>query len=150
LLCGLVSACGGTEEAAPDNEYDVVITGVDTNCTSSQEGYQEKFRYQLYFPSGSDAELHVGGEFFALGYRSGCQISYQSSVWLDERDEGWIRWQLTGSAEYQGATGGCDLPEGLDWSGTEQIEVTDSENPNVPEGCVYNLAVEGVYVGGGA
>ena len=55
---------------------------------------------------------------------------------------------MSGEATYEGAAGGCNMDEGLDWDGTETIEILESKDPSVAEGCVYKMEVEGVYVGG--
>ena len=67
-------------------------------------------------------------------------------MWLEESAEGDLRWQITGEATYQGQAGGCDLTDGLDWEGTEIIEVVESLDDNTPEGCTYLMTTEGVLI----
>ena len=126
------------------------MTGVSTDCTDDNSGYQDTFDYQL-FSDGADVELRIGddeggSEAFAVGVRSGCAVQYQSAVWLEELDTGDLRWQITGEATYQGQGGGCDITDGLDWEGVEIIEVTESLDENTPEGCTYQMLTEGVLV----
>ena len=147
LLVLIAVGCGGKDEATPDGEWKVTVTGVETDCTTSNQGYSEDFVYQLFF-DGSDVNIEIDGESYAIGTRSGCALDYQSAIWLEERSTGALRWQIIGEAEVQGADGGCDLPEGLDWNGTETLTVLESEDPDVLAGCTYGMTVEGTLLGG--
>ena len=146
VLIALLAGCGDSGQLTPDGEWQVTVTGVETDCTTSTEGYQDTFVYQLFF-DGSNVELRIDGEGFATGTRSGCDLSYESSVWLEEAEGGDYRWQIGGEATYEGAAGGCDLPEGVDWQGQETLTVLVSDNPDVPEGCRYVMDTQGVYLG---
>jgi hypothetical protein len=154
LLFGLVIttslACTNTEDSTPDGSYNVTVTGISSDCTDDNSGYQKTYEYQL-FSDGADIEIQIGeedgkSEGFAIGVRSGCTVQYQSAVWLEEGEEGDLRWQITGDATYQGQGGGCDLTDGLDWEGTEIIEVVESLDENIPEGCTYLMTTEGVLL----
>lgn len=150
MTCLVGMGCSSVEEDTPDAAWDVTVTGVSTDCTQDSSGYQKTFEYQVY-TDGADVELRIGeedggSESFAIGVRSGCAVQYQSAVWLEERSEGDLRWQITGEATYQGQAGGCDLTDGLDWEGTEIIEVVESLDDNTPEGCTYLMTTEGVLV----
>ena len=154
-LLGLLVACGGSEEeVTPDVAYEVTVTGLESDCTSSQEGYQKGYTYLLYYDdvSTTQLELKIEGEdgkpeSFASGNRSGCRLDYESAVYLEDRSSGLLRWQLTGSAVYEGQAGGCDLDDGVDWLGEETITVVDSEDPDVPVGCTYAMEVQGSFRG---
>lgn len=157
LLLVLGAACS-PEAVPPDLTYTVdVFTRVDNNeivstCITEGETYNQTFTYELYF-EGSNLELKVGSgdqepESFASGTRSGCDLVYESAIWLEERSGGDLRWQLLGAALNEGASGGCDLSEGLDWEGTEVIEVVESEDESVPVGCTYELETEGTLKAG--
>lgn len=157
LFVVLAAACS-PETEPPDLAYTVdVFTRVDDNaivsdCITEGQTYQQTFTYELFF-EGSNLELKVGTgseptEAFASGTRSGCELGYESAVWLEERPAGDLRWQLVGSAVNEGGSGGCDLVEGLDWEGTEIIEVVESEDPSVVEGCTYELVTEGTLKAG--
>ena len=142
--------CADADAPTPDGAWDVTVTGISSDCTQSTQGYQGFFEYQL-FSNGADIEVRIAQEDgstegFAIGVRSGCALQYQSAVWLEEQDEGDLRWQITGEATYQGLAGGCDLTEGLDWEGTEIVEVVESLDENTPEGCTYLMTTEGVYI----
>lgn len=144
----LLVACGPAPEE-PDGSWTVTVTGISTDCTDSAEGYQKTFEYQIFYgdEDASRAELKIDDEPFASGYIAGCTLEYQSAVWLEEVDGGSYRWQITGVAEQQTAAGGCDLPQDIDWYGTETLEVIDSENETVPAGCTYEMESEGVWNG---
>jgi hypothetical protein len=153
LLPGLFAACGGSEEeSAPDVAYEVTVTGLESDC--SDQGYQKDYTYLLYYDdvSTTQLELKIEGEdgkpeSFANGNRSGCRLDYESAVYLEDRSSGLLRWQLTGSAVYEGQAGGCDLDDGVDWLGEETITVVDSEDPDVPVGCTYAMEVQGSFRG---
>ena len=145
------------EDVPPDVVYNVTVKSeVDgdnlvTTCIAEGEQapvFEQVFRYELYF-SGSTVDLRIDGEGFAAGTRSGCDMEYESAVWLEERDAGDVRWSLSGFAANQGAAGGCDdIPEGLDWQGSETITVEESEDESVPVGCTYEMVTEGTLAGG--
>ena len=43
--------------------------------------------------------------------------------------------------------GGCpDVPEDLDWYGTETLTVVSTENDTIEEGCTYNMESTGVVI----
>jgi hypothetical protein len=149
-LFGSTLACNDIDDPVAEGTWEVVVTGVSTSCTQDNSGYEDTFDYQL-FTDGADIELRIGeldggSEGFAMGVRSGCALQYQTAVWLEERDQGDLRWQITGEASYQGAGGGCDLTDGLDWEGTEIITVVESLDEDVVEDCTYMMMTEGVLV----
>ncbi len=58
-----------------------------------------------------------------------------------------FRWQINGRADVESAAGGCpDVPEDLDWFGTETLTVVSTENETIAEGCTYNMDSSGVYL----
>ena len=145
-LAALV-ACGPTVPP-PDASWNVTVTGLSTDCTSDTSGFQETYGYNLYF-DGSAVEVRIGEDYFAAGTQSGCSLSYESPVWLEERDAGKLRWQILGEADFQGAAGGCDIEGDFDWYGTESVVITESEDEAVPEGCTYEMEVTGQYQAAG-
>ena len=136
-------ACRPTEE--PEGVWSVNVTGTDTNCVTDTTGYVESFDYALYF-DGTQTEIHIERDLFATGQLRGCFLEYRSASYLEDALEGPFQWSIAGQADVQGQAGGCDLPDGVDWSGTETLTVETSENPNVEEGCTYIMTVEGTYV----
>lgn len=141
LLC----ACG-PQPVEPDGQWNVTVTGTDDSCTGAEAVYQELFTYQLFF-DGSATTIRINNEGFATGSTSGCRLTYESAIWLEEDPAGDYQWQITGEATYEGAAGGCDLDEGVDWVGEETLEIVFSENEGVLEGCTYEMELTGVFQG---
>ena len=130
----------------PDDVWSVNVTGLETTCVESEEGYQSSHNYELYY-TGSEFNLDVDGEWFATGQVRGCTFEYESVVYLDEAADGLFRWQITGTAQARNRAGGCNdtIPEGFDWSGTETLTVVSSDADSIEEGCTYEMQVEGTY-----
>ncbi len=139
-------------ELEPDGSWAVSVTGFDvdgdtitTDCTLDTEGYREAFVYDLYY-QGSFVEIRIGEEIFATGRRSGCYIEYQSSIYLEKSSAGDFNWQISGSADFQDAAGGCTtLPDQADWYGKEVLTVITSDSDDVEEGCHYEMQTVGSY-----
>ena len=152
LSAVLAAACSG-EEAVPDLVYTVnVASAVEndqlvTDCVTEGAVLDEQYTYELFF-EGANVEVRVDGESFAAGVREGCDLIYESAVWLEERGSGDLRWRLNGEAIYEGAAGGCDLADGSDWAGTEVIEIVESEDEGVAAGCTYEMVTEGTLQAG--
>ncbi len=151
-LLGLLGACA-PETTTPDLAYTVTVqsamdgNALSTDCVDSAPFFDQTYSYELYF-EGSTVEVKIDGESFGSGTRSGCDLVYESAVWLEERASGDLRWQLTGEAVYEGAAGGCSLDEGVDWEGDEVIEITESEDEDIPVGCTYDMVTEGTLKAG--
>ena len=151
-------ACGGGDEAVPDGVWNVTVESliseqqtIESSCLpDGGTVYSKSFKYELYY-DGEVVQIDINGQSFAEGTRAGCNLLYESSVWLDERPGGQITWYVEGGATYQGAAGGCDnqLSEGLDWVGYEVAIVVESEDESVPVGCEYDLVTTGSVVSGG-
>jgi hypothetical protein len=153
LFVGL-GACKVDSTVDYDAQYKVTVksllTGdgaLTTDCIDQGREFNQTFTYQLVFTE-ADVSIDIDGEGFATGTRSGCLLNYQSAVWLEEGSSGDLRWQITGSATYEGATDGCDLPDDTDWDGTETVEIVESEDEDIASGCTYELETEGKFIGG--
>lgn len=152
LALGVLGGCA-TDPAVPDLTYEVTVEStvvegaLATDCVAEAPAYSGTFSYGI-FTDAERIELTVDDEVFALGSRSGCALSYTSAIWLDERPSGDVRWLLRGEADYEGTAGGCSLPDGVDWLGSETIEVVDSEDEAVPVGCTYQLSTSGSLTSG--
>lgn len=154
----VLGGCKTEEEVDYSASYQVSVTSaltddgaLDTDCIDAGREFNQTFTYQLLFDA-AEVRIDIDGEGFATGTRSGCVLNYQSAVWLEEAEDGDydgdVRWQITGSAIYEGATGGCDLDDGVDWEGTETIEIVESEDESIPAGCTYELDTVGTFNGG--
>tara|TARA_B100001989_G_C24385421_1_gene386521 strand:- start:62 stop:547 length:486 start_codon:yes stop_codon:yes gene_type:complete len=138
----LLTACGGDE--ASGFAFDMVLAG-----TGDNEEYSENLEYLLTFVEDSaQVNLAIGTENFASGQISGCQITYSSVVWGDERDGFEVRWRIDGKATYQ-LQSGCEtqLPDGVDWDGEEVFVIVQSDHPEIPPGSTYTLLTSGNYKG---
>ena len=144
LLALGLAACA---EPVEGFEWDITLTGAVDLCNAEPVGFEETYRYRLTF-EGSQTTLHIGPDAFASGAIAGCEISYQSVVWGEEKDGFEYRWVIDGQAFYR-QSGGCDaqLPENVDWQGTEIYTILETTNPDIPPNCTYELTAEGVYVG---
>lgn len=151
LVAALAVGCNGSDED-PTLVYAVTVIGDWSDCITVPTGYTESFQYEVYQNPDSPhlVTLAIDGTGFASGGITGCTMQYTSPVWLEERDsapEAYLRWQIDGKVKYQGPAGGCrDLPEGVDWYGTETITVVESGDETVPEGCTYEMEISGTLV----
>ena len=161
-LLGVTVACG-PEEVPPDGVWNVTVRSAlnddgtefspESTCIGEDEDittYQTSHTYSLFY-DGDAVEIDVDQQAFAQGTRTGCSLSYESAVWLEDRPGGLVTWRIVGTADYRGAAGGCDerFEGDLDWQGTEVIEVVNSEDESVQPGCEYHLEVEGTWANGG-
>jgi len=155
LAIALSCACKSDEAVVFDAEYTVDVANaltedgdLDTTCVDAGQAVADTYTYGLVFES-ADVSIFIDGETFATGTRTGCQLNYQSAVWLeDDREGGLLRWQISGSATYETGAGSCGLGDDIQWEGTETIEIIESEDPDVPAGCTYELLTEGTFNGG--
>jgi hypothetical protein len=128
-----------------DATWSVTVTGTETSCVQDTTGFIESYDYGVIY-DGTKAKIYIEESMYATGDHRGCSLQYKSAAYLEDSSDGRFTWDITGSADVQGAAGGCDLQEGLDWEGTETLTVLESENPNVEEGCTYNMSVEGAFL----
>jgi hypothetical protein len=140
----------------PDARWDVVVRGYSTDCSIDKDvlEYEESYTYEVSWPHKEDGdvtttEIRISGEPFATGTTSGCTIEYVSPTWLDEREQGYLKWGLVGIADQQQGAGGCEIEKGFDWYGTETITVEESTTTEIETGCTYTMTVEGQFLGGG-
>lgn len=140
----------------PDARWEVVVRGYETSCSLDKDvlEYEETYTYEVSWPNKDQGDvtttqIRIDGESFATGQTEGCSIEYVSPTWLDERDQGYIKWGLVGVAEQQQGAGGCEIEKGFDWYGTETITVEESTTNEIAKGCTYTMTVEGQYLGGG-
>jgi len=80
-----LTACG--EEEAVTFDWDVTLTGTVDLCNDPVVGYQENLTYRLDFIEGGNfVDLAIGDDNFAGGQISGCDISYETVVWGEDKD----------------------------------------------------------------
>lgn len=147
LLCGCTEPLEGF---AWEVTVDGGEVGFDSCNIGNETPYTETFSYVLDF-SGADVSLGmlVDNEVFGFadGTLSGCDVSYASVIWQEQREGGEVRWQLEGEAAVRQGGDDCNITEGLDWEGWEEITVVDSADPNIPAGCTYRMDATGSYTG---
>jgi len=146
-LCLLPLVACGPQLEDPDRSYELTVTGTSDTCTGDEATYEATFAYDIFI-DGSNALIQIDSEDFAVGNISGCDLTYQSTAWLEEDAGGNFQWQISGEAQFEGAAGGCDLGDGIDWDGEERLQVVYSENPEVEVGCDYDMTLTGVLTGG--
>ena len=144
----------GCGEPVSGYVWEVTVEGGEPGFDSCNIGretpYSETFSYVLDY---AGAEISLGllqdGEVFgfASGTLSGCDVSYETVIWQEQREGGEVRWQLVGEASTRQGGDSCNLTDGLDWEGFEEITVIDSADPDVPPGCTYRMDATGTYVG---
>ncbi len=160
----LLAACG-EDEAVPDGVWKVTLSNQDgdcrkvrdytglstddlcgTDCEGEVPQIEETVRYELFF-DGDNAEIKLDGQTFASGVLEGCQLSYESPVWLEDRKSGDLQWSVVGHETEVQAKVDCGLPKDVDWIGYEEIRILESEDPAQEAGCGYRVAAVGEYVG---
>ena len=143
---GLAVIGCGPEYVPPDGEWNVNVTRIDDTCGYEGAEFSEDYIYQLYY-EGSATEVRIYDVPFATGMTSGCNLSYQSAVWVENRSDGsMLRWKIVGTAEVQGQAAGCNVTDGHDWYGIETVEITESTDELVPEGCTQTMEVIGTFI----
>ena len=142
-------ACKETIE--PSGIWKVTVTGTGSSnpCVESTEGFENTYQYALYY-DGSFATIKIKDKdsdefvFFATGEQRGYLLDYASPTYLEESPDGNFNWQIKGDSYIESAnTDSEQVPDELDWYGTEILTVVSSENPNIPEGCEYEMSIEG-------
>ncbi len=126
--------------------FDVTFKGVTDECSGGPALFDETLEYRVIV-EGQGVEVAVGPDVFATGTANGCDISYTSVVWTEERNDFRVSWQIAGFAVVNlGGAQGCPLEGGLDWLGEETFEIITSEDPSLRPGCTYTSSAEGVYL----
>jgi len=146
LATGLLWITGCETEGEQLYEWAIHLEGTVDECNAEPQGKIYEYDYQLSF-EGSSVDLSLEGNTFASGQIAGCNISYSSVVWGDERDGYELRWQLTGEAVYRNGGSSCNLDDSTDWLGTETYEILFSDHPDIEIGCQYIMSTQGSYKG---
>ncbi|MBT3222440.1 MAG: hypothetical protein HN348_25490, partial [Proteobacteria bacterium] len=135
-----------SEKEPPGHYWDVTALGIVDECNDPTFAFQETFKYRLVF-DGNDVVLAIGEDILASGTIAGCDINYESIIWEETRDEEiTVRWQLTGAASVFTGGDSCKMDD-TDWRGTETFEIVYSEDPDIAQGCEYEMELDGVYIG---
>jgi hypothetical protein len=157
MLLPLIAACAEEEFTLDPEAYywDVELLGTHSTCHDEDNavGYDVSFTYGLHF-AGSAATLKIEGNTFASGLLTGCDLAYSSGVYGQDRDQGFVQWELIGEAVIDYGDDACGLADDtngapLDWVGVETFHIVYSEDPAIEEGCLYELSVAGTVHEGG-
>ncbi len=146
LLLGLV---GCSAKDLPGEYFDITVESTSDECNDPKVVDKETFTYRLVV-EGSAVTLFMDDSLLATGSLQGCDLTYQSPIWTDNRDDGnggttqAIGWSIHGDATV-GLSDLCDAGDG--WVGEERIDVLNSTDPDVPAGCSYFLDATGTYTG---
>lgn len=142
-LLGL-AACGAGD--LPGQRFSVTVAGVEDTCNDPMQQYAETFEYRVV-TEGAQVSIFIGDALLAAGSLVGCDLTYSSPQFTDERGDGiYVRWSLVGQAVADIAGGGCDAGDG--WVGEESIQVIESTDPEVPRGCSYQSETSGRPISG--
>lgn len=158
LLFALV-ACQESKIPEDALHFEVEVTAADIdedgladNChPDATEGFQDSFEYVVALEVQQDGAMvttiYIGETAFAAGTMvSGCEMQYQTVVMGETtEDDGDVRWQLFGQAEYDAGNDGCVDGDG-DWVGTEWFEVVTSVDETLEEGCTYEMNTTGRFL----
>lgn len=118
-----------------------------TTCVDAREIPPEIWGYTLEFKELEDttviARLLIGTWVMVQdGQWSDNTLEYESPPWenLDQSGHS-IVWKVVGTADLTAEASGQ-----LSWIGVEQIVVEESDNPDIPPGCVFQYDVVGEKV----
>jgi hypothetical protein len=146
LLVACLAGCA--EETLPGELFSVTVSGVTDNCHAEFVEYQESFEYRLVDDATGSYAIYIENELLGAGTLTGCDFTYGSLVFTDEREDGaYIRWSIVGEARI--AIGGSVSCEdvGGGWVGEEIVQINESTDPEVPTGCTYITETEGTWLG---
>ena len=140
LLALSLFACEESNIPSEAQQFTVTVTSAD------EGDYTESFDYYLAL-EGRAITLYIGEAAFARGTASGCDVTYQSVVFGQERAAGNIKWQLVGQASVETASGDPCVEGEDDWAGTEYAEIIASEDEAIEVGTIYDMNTAGSFVG---
>lgn len=143
-VSGALSGCGG--EPLDGFLWDVDLLATIDDCNADPVAYAESLTYRVVY-DGASVELAIDEDPFASGFIAGCEISYETVVWFEERNGYEVRWQMAGEAVFRQGGDTCNLPAETDWIGTETFTILTSDDPELPVGCEYVVETTGSYVG---
>lgn len=146
LVLGLA---GCASKDLPGDYFDLTVESTTDECNDPKVVDKETFTYRLVV-DGSAVTIFMDDALLATGSLQGCDLTYQSPIWTDNRDDGnggtseAIGWSIHGDATV-GLSDLCDAGDG--WVGEERIDILNSTDPDVPAGCSYFFDAVGTYTG---
>lgn len=115
-----------------------------SDCTDDAKQRSESLVYDIYL-DGNTVSIEVGGQAFASGSILGCELSYESPVWLDQIDGNKVNWQVRSLDVLADTTGACSemFPGSYHFLGVEEIVITESDSVDYPVGRTVRKVIHG-------
>lgn len=135
----LLLACAESKIPADSQHFSVKVDADDGD-------YTETFDYYVAFDASS-ATLYIGESAFARGTLTGCELTYQSVVFGQDRADGDVKWQLFGNASIESADGDPCVDGEDDWAGMEYAEIVASDDESIEVGTEYYMTTTGKFIG---
>ena len=147
------SGCGSSFLECPESDYEYTLSAAssseDSTCSDATD--ERALVYRIVMASFTETteewdifvqseERTPSGElgctFLGRGTLRGREVTYSSPPFEEERDDGRVRWSMTGRATLDSGR--------VLWEGTETISVLESTDASVQTGCdhVQSLAGE--------
>ena len=114
------------------------------DCMDDAGRKSESMTYDLYL-DGDTVSIEVDGQPFASGSILGCQLTYESPVWLEMVDGARVNWQVRSVDVLADTTGACSemFPGSYHFLGLEEIEIIESDSLDYPVGRTVRKVVHG-------
>jgi hypothetical protein len=115
-----------------------------TDCEDDAGKRSESLTYDLFL-DGDTVSIEVDGQPFASGSILGCELSYESPVWLDVVDGAKVNWQVRSVGVLADTTGACGelFPGSYHFLGLEEIEIVESDSVDYPVGRTVRKVIHG-------
>ncbi len=143
VVTALLVGSAGCATGDLPGHYWVTVTSDKDQCNNPPVEYSETFEYRGVF-SASAVEIYIDEHLFATGFINGCEVQYSTVTYATEHDGYEVRWALTGNATVD-RDDGCGTES--DWVGVETIQIVDSTDPELANGCEYFATLSGKYLG---
>jgi len=116
----------------------------DSDCMGDVDQKSESLTYNLFL-DGDTVSIEVDGQPFASGSILGCELSYESPVWLDTVDGAKVNWQVRSVGVLADTTGACSemFPGSYHFLGIEEIEIVESDSLEYPIGRTVQKVIHG-------
>ena len=115
-----------------------------SDCIDDAGRKAESMTYELYL-DGDTVSIEVDGQPFASGSILGCELTYESPVWLEVVDGARVNWQVRSVDVLADTTGACSemFPGSYHFLGLEEIEIIESDSLDYPVGRTVRKVVHG-------
>jgi len=122
------------------------------DCYGTINRQSQSLSYELH-QDGDAISIRVDGETFATGTLRGCNLDYESPVWLEQTAGGEVQWSVQSVTTTLDMNGACASAftgdaQGYDFLGIEEVEVVGSNDEAYPIGRTVWKMVAGKRQGG--